>query len=305
MNVLITGAFGILGSRLANYILIKFKKREVYVYGVDDGLNANKYNLRARVTQSVQRVEDFAFETLFANKKFDIVYHFASCKAPNRGIGVLEEASFMYKNNVCATAKVASLCEKYGAKLVFASTLDRRPSLFVNSKLMSEIDLKSRKNLDWCIVRFGYIFGAHQKIDYNNYNILSKWAGEKYYSTRLSIPGDGLSKVVVNCVDDLIEPLFWITERDVWKKEINFIGDVVTLNKLCRTFIAAYRYYKNWDSDDPIEDLDAKYVEGEDMNFILTEKNSSILDYKKRQNLKHSMHDFWSDMLLQIEQKRF
>ena len=294
---MLTGAFGLLGSSLANYITRRLKKEGIFVYGLDDGL-VNPYdNLDLGTYTYSYSYDRIDAGRVFSIRKFDVVIHFAGYKVLNEGLPDSDLEYFLYENNVAKTAKLVSVCEKYGSKLIFASTLDLEDSVFRRSKLMSELDIMSRKNLDWCIVRFGHLYGDRQRIFEGDFNILGNWMRAFLEKKPLPILGDGSSTVIVNYVEDFLAPLCNIfLNNSVWGKEVDLGLNVLSANRLCRSFIAALQFYKDWDSDAVIEDYPVEYFPEKDYLFKRSTKNSRAIGCEDFSGdslrIKYNLHDF-------------
>ena len=119
-KVLITGVAGLLGSRLADWIIEN--KPEYKVVGIDDLSGGFEENINPKVDFWQM---DFAYESnnhvYFEVNKFDYVFHFAAYAAEGLSPFI---RSFNYDNNLKVTARIVNECIKNDVKrLVFTSTL--------------------------------------------------------------------------------------------------------------------------------------------------------------------------------------
>ena len=121
-KILVTGAAGFIGSQLA-YRLWKEGNKVTLVdnfsYGSNDNLMFEDYNFCDEIYRKDIRDLDF-MEQLFAEKRFDIVYHIA-------GITPLPDCQNMPVDavdvNVRGTVILLDLVRRYGVKkMIFAST---------------------------------------------------------------------------------------------------------------------------------------------------------------------------------------
>ena len=80
MKVLITGVGGLLGSRMADWLL---ENTETEIYGIDDLSGGYKNNIDQRVKffQFDLATEESNLEYVFEKYRPDIVYHFAAYAA--------------------------------------------------------------------------------------------------------------------------------------------------------------------------------------------------------------------------------
>ena len=119
MRILITGVAGLLGSRLADWIIEN--RPEVRVVGLDDLSGGFKENINPKVEFWQMNLVDHPIENCFEVNKFDYVFHFAAYAA--EGLSPFIRA-YNYDNNLKATARIVNQCIKHDVKrLIFSSTL--------------------------------------------------------------------------------------------------------------------------------------------------------------------------------------
>ena len=119
MNVLITGVAGLIGSRMADWIIEH--KSECNVIGVDDLSGGYESNVNEKVTFYKTKVESSDLSDIFAKHDIDYVYHFAAYAA--EGLSPFIRL-FNYQNNLMATANVINNCINHDVKrLVFTSSM--------------------------------------------------------------------------------------------------------------------------------------------------------------------------------------
>jgi UDP-glucose 4-epimerase len=181
-TVLITGVAGLLGSRLADWIVKN--KPDVHIVGIDDlsgGYisNVNKFVQFNNLDLSTDTV---AIDALFNTHQFDVVYHFAAYAAEALSPFIRQ---YNYTNNLLATAGIVNNCIKYNVKrLVFTSSMGvygfgageppfhegmaRSPiDPYGIAKAACEQDIEvagTQHGLDWCIIRPHNVYGANQNI---------------------------------------------------------------------------------------------------------------------------------------------
>ena len=120
-KVLITGVAGLLGSRLADWII---ENRKGYkVVGIDDlsGGYAENVNPKVEFWHGNLVTDSNVVLRLFNTHKFDYVFHFAAYAAEGLSPFI---RTFNYDNNLRATATIVNECIKQDVKrLVFTSTM--------------------------------------------------------------------------------------------------------------------------------------------------------------------------------------
>ena len=79
MKILITGVAGLLGSRLADYIIKNYP--EVEIVGIDDLSGGYFENINPKVEFWKMNLVNCNLDKCFNEHKFDYVYHFAAYAA--------------------------------------------------------------------------------------------------------------------------------------------------------------------------------------------------------------------------------
>ena len=179
MKVLITGIAGLLGSRLADWIIEN--KPEVEVIGIDDLSGGYLENVNPKVNFWQMNLVDHPIENCFKSHKFDYVFHFAAYAAEGLSPFIRQ---YNYENNLVATSRIVNECIKNDVKrLVFTSTLAvyghgyggvfdetqvQKPiDPYGVAKYACEMDIQiagEQHGLDWCIIRPHNVYGRKQNI---------------------------------------------------------------------------------------------------------------------------------------------
>jgi len=254
MNVLITGVAGLLGSRLADWLI---ENNKATVYGIDDlsggfieninpKINFYKINL---VTNSEK------LEYIFKEHNFDYIFHFAAYAAEGLSPFIRQ---YNYENNLIATTKLINLSIKYNIKrFIFTSTMEvygngevpfketqqQAPiDPYGIAKYACEMDLRvagEQHGLDWCIFRPHNVYGAKQNIWDKYRNVLGIWMYQHLNGMPLSIYGDGEQTRAFSYIDDCV-PYFWLGAiDDLSSKQIFNIGgdDHISINNACNLLL--------------------------------------------------------------------
>ena len=101
MQVMITGVGGLIGSNLADWIITN--KPDVHIIGIDDFSGGYQENVNELVELYKLNIAEHSMHDIFAQHKFDLVFHFAAYAA--EGLSPFVRA-FNYKNNLIATVKL-------------------------------------------------------------------------------------------------------------------------------------------------------------------------------------------------------
>jgi len=106
MKVLITGVAGLLGSRLADWIL---DNTENEVIGIDDMSGGYEDNVHLDVKLYKRDLSSDDISDIFDKHKPDIVYHMAAYAAEGLSPFIRK---FNYTNNLVSTASIINECIK-------------------------------------------------------------------------------------------------------------------------------------------------------------------------------------------------
>lgn len=120
MKILITGVAGLIGSRLADWIIEN--KPECEVYGIDDLSGGYMENINPKVNFIKSNlINKDILESTFEEHKPEYVFHLAAYAAEGLSPFI---RNYNYQNNLVATANIVNECIKHDVKrLVFTSTL--------------------------------------------------------------------------------------------------------------------------------------------------------------------------------------
>ena len=140
MNIVITGAAGLLGSHLSRHLLSKGHKVigiDNFFGGYEDFLpkHENFKFCNLNLEKDVQAIKD-----IFDVHSPEVVYHFAAYAAEGLSPFI---RNFNYTNNVLASVNIINECIKNKSKLIFTSSMavyGNQPPPFTEDLLQSPID---------------------------------------------------------------------------------------------------------------------------------------------------------------------
>ena len=242
-TVLITGVAGLLGSRLADWI-IENKSEEYNVIGVDDLSGGYKENVHPNVKFWQMDLVNHPIENIFEAHKIDYVYHFAAYAAEGLSPFI---RGYNYDNNLKATARIVNECIKNDVKrLVFTSTMavygHGEGGIFHEDMARNPIDTygiakmacgrdievaNEQHGLDYCIIRPHNVFGAKQNIWDKYRNVLGIWMYYILNKEPITIFGDGSQRRAFSYIDDSVEPLFNAHLEPKASKQIINLGGTI------------------------------------------------------------------------------
>jgi len=315
MKVLITGVAGLLGSRLADWLIEN--QPEVQVIGIDDlsGGYYDNVNPKVQFHNINLATNPKHLDIIFDSFKPDYVYHFAAYAAEGLSPFIRH---YNYTNNLLSTANVVNNCINHDVKrLVFTSTMAvyghgeggilhedmRRNPIdpYGVAKAACECDIEianEQHGLDYCIIRPHNVFGANQNIWDKYRNVLGIWMYYHMEGNPITIFGDGTQKRAFSYIDDSLEPLWNAAIRPEASKQIINLGGI-------------HEYSINEASDILAEVLggaEKVYLEGrhEVHTAVPTfQKSIDILGFEHKTNLKEGLEKMWEWAQKQPKRERF
>jgi len=313
MKILITGVAGLLGSRLADYIIENVPNAEVI--GIDDLSGGYKENVNPKVTFWEMNLVEHPIENCFENHKFDYVFHLAAYAAEGLSPFIRQ---YNYENNLVATARVVNQCIKHNVKrLIFTSTLavygHGEGGIFDENQQQAPIDpygvakygcemdiqiAGEQHGLDWCIIRPHNVYGRNQNIWDKYRNVLGIWMYQHLNGLPMTIFGDGEQTRAFSCIDDIVEPLWKSAILPTASKQIINLGGVEewTVNKACEVL------------RNVIGGGEVVYKEGrhEVKHAIPTwQKSIDILGFQHKTNFEDGLKDMWEWAQKQPKREQF
>ncbi len=313
--VLITGVAGLIGSRMADWILEN--KPEYGVIGVDNLFGGYMSNVDDRVIFFRRDISEKKLNDIFEEYPIEYVYHFACYAAEGLSPFI---RGFNWKNNAVSTANVINCCIEYDVKrLVYTSSMsvyghgngtnDRFDENdtpcpvdpYGISEYACEMDSKvagEQHGLDWCIIRPHNVYGRKQNIWDKYRNVLGIWMYQILHNKPMLIYGDGEQTRAFTCVDDILEPLWNAATKKEASKEIINLGNSrgYSINNaaeiLCR--ITGYNNVEHKESRFEVK------------NAVPTfEKSVEILGFKDNTSFEDGLKDMWEWVKEQPDREQY
>jgi UDP-glucose 4-epimerase len=297
-KILITGVAGLLGSRMAEWILQNHA--EVKIIGIDDLSGGYIEHVPNGVEFHQLDITSDEIADLF--KGVSIVYHFAAYAAEGLSPFIRK---FNYRSNIVGTASVVNACiEGQVGRLVFTSSmavygvgnppfkesdLPEPIDPYGVAKYACEMDIKiagSQHGLDWCILRPHNVYGRNQNIWDRYRNVLGIWMFQNMNELPFTIFGDGRQQRAFSCIDDCLLPL--------WKAGVDARASKKIIN------IGSWRYYSIQEAAQILKEVIGKATiryeaarhEVKDA-LPAHELSISILDYQDNTTLRMGLKMMW------------
>ena len=315
MKILITGVAGLLGSRLADWIIKN--KSDCTVIGIDDLSGGYKENIHTEVIFHKLNLttETNQLTTIFDYYKPDYVYHFAAYAAEGLSPFI---RTYNYDNNLRATAAIVNECIKHNVKrLIFTSTLavyghgeggmfdeihiPKPIDPYGVAKYACEMDIQiagEQHGLDWCIIRPHNVYGIKQNIWDKYRNVLGIWMYQHLNNEPMTIFGDGTQTRAFSYIDDSLQPLWNAAVLSEASKEIINLGGIEEYsinqaNRILRDVIGAGSVVH-------------KETRHEVKHSIPTwQKSIDILGFEHKTNLREGLSNMWEWVIQQPKRNRF
>mgnify|MGYP003112464201 FL=1 len=311
MKILITGVAGLLGSRLADWIL---ENTDNEVIGIDDMSGGYEENVSDKVYLYKRDLSTDNIDDIFKKWKPNVVYHLAAYAAEGLSPFIRK---FNYKNNLVSTAAVINECIKYNVeRLVFTSSMavygHGNPPFNENdlpcpidpygiAKYGAEMDIRiagEQHGLDWCIIRPHNVYGVKQNVWDRYRNVLGIWMYQYMNNENMTIFGDGEQTRAFSFIDDTLEPMYKAGVQDNCSKEIINLGgtkfhSIKEANDILKKVVGG----GNTIHLEPRHEVKHAYP--------TWEKSVELLGYKDNTSLKDGLTQMWNWVKTQPKRHRF
>ena len=303
MNVLITGVAGLLGSRLADYLI----SQNIEVIGIDNLSGGYVDNVNPKVIFYNMDLQNPNLKEIFDKHRPTYVYHFAAYAAEGLSPFI---RTYNYNNNLVSTANVVNECIRYDvSRLIFTSTMatyghgsggifdeSQQPAPidpYGVAKYACEMDIQiagEQHGLDWCIIRPHNVYGIKQN--------MGIWMYQKLNDQPLTIYGDGSQKRAFSFIDDSIEPLWKAATTPNASKEIINLGGIeeISIKDACNVML------------DVVGGGDVVHLEQRhEVHFAVPtyQKSIDILGFEYKTKLKDGLSIMWEWAKTQPMRNRF
>lgn len=301
--VLITGVAGLLGSKLADWIIEN--KKDYKVIGIDNLFGGYMENVNKDVIFFKRDLSSDDISDIFDKYNIDYVFHFAAYAA--EGLSPFMR-KFNWYNNSVSTANIINNCIEHDIKrLVYTSSMsiyghgDMKLNRFDEndtpcpidpygiSKYACEMDIRvagDQHKLDWCIIRPHNIYGENQNIWDKYRNVLGIWMYKILHNEPILIYGDGEQTRAFTYIEDNLEPLWNAAVLLEASKQIINLGGIMpyTINKAASILSEITNY-------DKIEHKEARH----EVKWAVPtyQKSINILGFENKTNLTEGLTKMW------------
>ena len=298
--ILITGVAGLMGSRMAEWILEN--RPEFHIVGIDNLSGGHEDFIPGGIEFIKADLIDCNLSELLSGKKIDYVYHFAAYAAEGLSPFIRR---FNYQNNLVATANVINYSIKYEIKrLVFTSSMavygTGKPPFSESdlpapvdpygiAKYACEMDIKvanEQHGLEYCIIRPHNVYGINQNIWDKYRNVLGIWMYQKLIDQPLTVFGEGKQKRAFSYIDDCLSPLWMAATSKMAKNEIINLGGIEET-----TILEAANLLAQIVGGSKIKSLSPRHEVN--MAYSTHEKSVKLLGYQDNTDLSMGLKQMW------------
>ena len=311
-RVLITGVGGLIGSRMADWVLAHHPECEVI--GIDNLSGGYVENINEKVTFYQLDCQSDELRKVFAQHQPEVVYHLAAYAAEGLSPFIRK---FNYENNLLATANIINECIRCNVgRLVFTSSMavygHGNPPFdeahtpapidpYGIAKFACEQDIRvagEQHGLDWCIIRPHNVYGAKQNIWDAYRNVLGIWMYQHLNGEKMTVFGDGSQTRAFSCVDDCLEPLWKAGVSQVASQQIINLGSGIEY-----TILEAAELLKKVMGGGEIDFKEGRHeVKHAHPTW---QKSVELLGYQDNTDLEKGLISMWEWAKVQPQRERF
>lgn len=311
-SILITGVCGLIGSRMADWLLRNQSQYEVV--GIDDLSGGYLEHLPAGVVfYQINCCDDLS--AVFSKHRPRYVYHFAAYAAEGLSPFI---RTYNYTNNLVATANIVNACINFEVKrLIFTSTMavyghgegpimeehmQRKPiDPYGVAKAACEQDIEiahEQHGLEYCIIRPHNVYGIQQNIWDRYRNVLGIWMYYHLNGEGLPIFGDGSQTRAFSYIEDSLAPLWQAAVAPKAANQIINLGGIkdYSIREAAETLIEVMGGGK-------IIFHEARHEVHQAVPSY--QKSIELLDFKHQTDLKQGLQTMWDWAKTAPKRERF
>ncbi len=335
MNVVITGAAGLVGANFVEYLLKHKETMSIStIYGIDDFSGGYLENLPLKKVKDKIESTDSSFvfikgdlsktddqklvENIFKENTIDYIFHFSAYAAEGLSPFIRQ---YNYISNILPTTFLINMGIKYNIKrFVFTSSMatygrnktpfteDMRPNPidpYGIAKYACEMDLKvayEQHQMEYCVILPHNIFGKYQNIWDPYRNVLGIWMYKALQNLPFTIYGDGEQTRAFSYIDDIL-PCLWTSaiSPDTKNERINLGGKInISLNEAAE--LVKEITSENGSIKREIVHLEPRHEVKHAWSSY--EKSEELLNYKENTSLKQGLKLMWDWVKTQPKRDR-
>jgi UDP-glucose 4-epimerase len=213
MKILVTGGAGFIGTNLIKKLLNKGYD-VVSLDNYNTGLKSNHQDGAEYINFDIRNIDDYSYW------KPDVIYHLAAIARIQPSF---EDPYSYFTTNANATFKLAKYCSENNIPLIYAGSSSHHSGKFKNpytfSKDIGEEIIylyQTHFNLNASIARFYNVYGPYHLKEGGYTTLIGAWEKCIEKNKPLTIYGDGTKRRDFTHVDDIVDALTLILEKQKW-----------------------------------------------------------------------------------------
>jgi UDP-glucose 4-epimerase len=214
MNIIVTGGAGFVGTNLIKKLL-KQNHNVISIDNYSTGLESNHQLGAKYINYDIRNIKDYS-----AWGKIDIIYHLAAIARIEPSFTNPED---YFTTNANATLKIAKFCSQNNIPLIYAGSSSHHSGKFKNPYTFSKdtgeeiIQLfQQHYGLKATIARFYNVYGPHHLKSGGYCTLIGAWEKCIENNEPLTIYGDGTKRRDFTHVNDIVQALVLILEKQEW-----------------------------------------------------------------------------------------
>lgn len=233
MKVLVTGGTGFVGTNLVKRLVAGGHQ----VQSLDNystGLKSNEIEGCTYFHGDIGEIHSLP-------NNFDVVYHMAAIARIGPSF---EQPEDYIRVNFSGTYEVIKFCARFNTPMIYAGSSSKHSGRFKNPYTFSK-DLgediitlyKEHYNLKATIARFYNVYGPHQLLEGDYTTLVGKWINNIEKNQPCVVYGDGEQRRDFTHVDDIIDALILIAEKESYGCEFELgRGESYSVNEVADMF---------------------------------------------------------------------
>jgi UDP-glucose 4-epimerase len=214
MKILVTGGAGFVGTNLIKSLLSEGHS-VVSVDNYNTGLKSNHQDGCLYLNKDIRTISDYS-----AWGNFDVIYHLAAIARIQPSF---QDPESYFTTNANATMKLARYCASKNIPLIYAGSSSHHSGKYKNPYTFSKdigeeiIQLfQQHYGLKSSIARFYNVYGPYQLKEGGYTTLIGAWEKLIEEDKPLVIYGDGEKRRDFTYVDDIVDALKLILEKQAW-----------------------------------------------------------------------------------------
>ena len=234
MKILVTGGAGFIGTNLIKKLLSEGHD-VVSIDNYNTGLISNHQDGAEYINFDIRNIDSYSYW------KPDMIYHLAAIARIQPSF---EKPYDYFTTNANATFKLAKYCSDNNIPLIYAGSSSHHSGKFKNpytfSKDIGEEIIKlyqTHFNLKASITRFYNVYGPYQLTEGGYTTLIGAWEKLIEQDQPLVIYGDGEKRRDFTHVDDIVNALTLILDKQVWGRIFELgRGENYSINEIASMF---------------------------------------------------------------------